>query len=104
MGDRRSILSVIEGYPRNPDSSDYRLTKEQCWTDPQCCYLHGRPAFGPSCTEFVFPGCWHFDSGSIKVRLFVDDVVSEHGGLLHVPPLALHLKSYWEGGGWPTGF
>ena len=20
--------------------------------------LHGSPAFGPSCTEFVYPGCW----------------------------------------------
>ena len=20
--------------------------------------------FGPSCTEFVYPGCWHFDNGA----------------------------------------
>ena len=22
---------------------------------------HGKPAFGPSCTEFVYSGCWYFD-------------------------------------------
>ena len=45
-------------------STPYGLTKEQCWTVPPCSYLLGRPAYGPSCTEFVHPGCWHFDNGA----------------------------------------
>ena len=44
-----------------------------------------RTAFGPSCTKFVNPGCWHFDSG------IIDDVLLKHVGLLHVLPLAVHL-------------
>ena len=51
--------------------------------------LHGRPTVGPSCTEFVYPGCWHFDNGAISK---FDDVLLEHGGLPHVLPLAVHLK------------
>ena len=53
-----------------------------------CSNLHGRPAFGPSCTELVFPGCCHFDNGAISK---IDDVLIEHGGLPHVLPLAVHL-------------
>ena len=44
---------------------------------------------GPSCTEFVYPGCWHFDNGAISK---FDDVLLEHGGLPHVLTLAVHLK------------
>ena len=40
-------------------------------------YLHGRPAFGSSCTEFVYSGCWHFDNG---VTSKIDDVLTELGG------------------------
>ena len=61
---------------------------EQWLTVPPCSYLHGRPAFGPSCTEFVYPGCWHFDNGATSK---IDDVLTEHGGLLHVLPVAVHL-------------
>ena len=45
--------------------------QEQCWTVPPCpdLYLYGRPVLDKT-----------------------DDVVTEHGGLLHVPPLAIHLK------------
>ena len=52
----------------------------------------GRPTVGPSCTEFVYPGCWHFDNGAISK---FDDVLLEHGGLPHVLPLAVHLKFVW---------
>ena len=31
-----------------------------------------RPAIGPSCTEFVYPECWHFEKGEI------DNVFAEH--------------------------
>ena len=61
---------------------------EHCWTVPPFSYLHGRPAFGPSCTEFVYPQCWHFDNGATSKT---DDVLTEHGGLLHVLLLAVHL-------------
>ena len=44
---------------------------------------------GPSCTEFDYPGCWHFDNGAISK---FDDVLLEHGGLPHVLTLAVHLK------------
>ena len=67
-------------------STPYRMTKKQCWTVPPGSYLHGRPAFGPSCTEFVYPGCWHFDNGAL----------SEHGKLLLVLPLAFHLNFFMD--------
>ena len=54
-------------------------------------YLHRRPAFGPSCTEFVFPVFWYFDNG---VTSKIDDVLTEHGGLLHVLPLAVNLDFF----------
>ena len=41
------------------------MTKEQYWTVP-CPTLHWRSAFGPSCMEFVHPGCWHFDNGATR--------------------------------------
>ena len=50
--------------------------------------LHWRPTFSPSCTEFVYPGCWHFDNGATSK--FVDDLL-EHGGLPHVISLVVHL-------------
>ena len=53
-----------------------------------CSYLNGRPASGPSCTDFVYPGCWHFDNDATRK---IDDVLTEHGGLLHVLPLAVLL-------------
>ena len=46
--------------------------------------------FGPSCTEFVYPGCWHFDYGATSK---IDDVLTEHGGLVHVLPLPVHHLS-----------
>ena len=42
-----------------------------------------------SCTEFVYPGCWHFDTGAMHK---FDDVLLEHGGLSHVLPLAVKLE------------
>ena len=33
-------------------------------------------------------GCWHFDRFSTTN---FDDVLTEHGGLTHVLPLAVHL-------------
>ena len=56
----------------------------------------GRPAFDPSCTEFVYPGCLHFDNGATSK---IDDVLTEHGGLLHVPPLTVHLRFFGQVGG-----
>ena len=38
--------------------------------------LHGRPALGHSCTEFVFSGCWHFNNGA-TIKIY--DVLTEHG-------------------------
>ena len=69
----------------------------------------GRPTFGPSCTELVYLGCWHFDNGATSK---VDDVLLDHGGLPHVLPLAVQLasfsfgfRSYWDLGGiGPRGF
>ena len=43
--------------------------------------IHGRPAFGPSCT--------HFDNDATSK---IDDVLTEYVGLLHVLPLAVHLN------------
>ena len=50
-------------------------------------------AFGPSCTEFAFPLCWHFDNGATSK---IDDVFTEHGGLLHVLPLIVHLDFFFN--------
>ena len=50
------------------------------------------PAFGPSCTEFFYPECWHFDNDSTSK---IDDVLTEHGGLLYVHPLAVHLRFFF---------
>ena len=47
---------------------------------------------GPSCTEFVYHECWHFDNGATSK---LDDVLFEHGGLPHVLPLVVHLKFVW---------
>ena len=48
---------------------------------------------GPSCNDFVYPGCWHIDNGAASK---IDHVLIEHGGRLHVLPLTV--------GGWPTAF
>ena len=53
-----------------------------------CPCLHGRPTFGPSCTEFVYTECWHFDNGATSK---FDNVHIEHGGLSLVLPLAVRL-------------
>ena len=63
-----------------------------------------RPAFGPSCTEFVYPEYWHFEN---NVTSKIDDVLTEHGGLFHVLPLTVHMRFVlldkwvvgWGGGG-----
>ena len=59
-----------------------------CSSVPPCSFQYGRPTFGPSCTEFVYPERWHFDNDATSK---IDDVLTEHGGLLHVLPLAVHL-------------
>ena len=64
--------------------SSFRLTV------PPYSFEHGRPAFGPSWTEFLYPECRHFDN---DVTSTVNDVLTEHGGLLHVLPLAV---AYFE--------
>ena len=60
-------------------------------TVPSCPCLHGRPTVGPSCTEFVYPGCWHFKIGATSK---FHDVLPEHGGLPHVLPLAVQLEFF----------
>ena len=46
--------------------------------------------------ELVYAECWHFDNdGTCKI----DDVLTEHGGLLHVLPLAVHLIFFTDGWG-----
>ena len=44
-----------------------------------------------SSTEFVYLECWHFDNDATSK---IDDVLTEHGGLLHVIPLAVHLSFF----------
>ena len=36
----------------------------------------------------AYQGCWHFDNGASKI----DDVLTEHGELLHVLSLAVQMK------------
>ena len=36
---------------------------------------------GSTCTEFVYPECQHFDNDATSK---IDDVLTEHSGLLHV--------------------
>ena len=38
-----------------------------------------RPAIGPSCTEFVYPECWHFEKGEI------DNVFADHSDFSFSP-------------------
>ena len=45
----------------------------------------------PSCTEFVFPECWHFDN---EASSKINHVLTEHGGLLLDLPLAVHLRFF----------
>jgi len=33
-----------------------------------CSFQHGRPSFGSSCTEFVYPEFWHFDN--LRLMMF----------------------------------
>ena len=55
---------------------------------------------GPSCTEFVYSECWHFDNDATSK---IDDVLTEHGGLLLALPLAVHLRFFcWISRGWTT--
>ena len=45
----------------------------------------------------VYPECWHFDYDAISK---IDDVLTEHGGLLDVLPLAVCLRFFcWTGRG-----
>ena len=67
----------------------YGLSTPYSYPVPTCSFQHGRPAFGPSCTAFVYPECWHFDNDA---KSKIDDGLTEHGGLLHVLPLAVHLN------------
>ena len=45
----------------------------------------------PFCTEFVYPECGNFDNDATSK---IDDVLTEHVGLLHVLPLAVHLSFF----------
>ena len=56
-----------------------------------CSYLYRRCAFGPSCTEFVYTECRHFDNGASSK---IDEVLAEDGGLLHILPLTVHLHFF----------
>ena len=55
--DKKKIQHLLEA----------QCVKEQCWTVTpyyEIKYPHWKPAFGPSCTELAYPGCWHFDNGA----------------------------------------
>ena len=39
-------------------------------------------------------GIWHFNNDATSK---IDDVLTEHGGLLHVLPLAVHLRFFFAG-------
>ena len=80
---------LIRSSLRDGISIPSRLTTEQCLTVTPYPYPHRRPAFGPSRTEFVYPGYCHFDNGATRE---IDDVLLENGGLPHVLPLAIHIK------------
>ena len=56
-----------------------------------CPYLHGITKFGPSCIEFAYPGCLHFDDDTTQK---IDDVLIEHGGVLQFLPLAVQLNIF----------
>ena len=40
------------------------------------CPSNSRPAFVPSCTEFVYPGWWHFDNGATSTLNMLDYLMS----------------------------
>ena len=42
-------------------------------------------------SEFVYPECWYFDNGATSK---IDDVLTEHGGLLHVLSLTVQRKFF----------
>ena len=91
------IDSAQKRMPKQKYKLDWGLDKVKpklwfkYWTAPPCSYLHGRPEFGPYCTEFVYPGCWHFDNGATRE---INDVLTEHNGLSHVLPLTVHLNIF----------
>ena len=43
-------------------------------------------------TKFYYPERWHFDNDATSK---IDDVLTEHGGLIHVLPLAVHLIFFY---------
>ena len=47
-------------------------------TVQHCAFQHGRPAFGPSCTEFVYPECWHLDFDVDDATSNIYDVIIVH--------------------------
>ena len=67
--DRGSIRSS----PRYGLSTPYSLTIRNSASVLPCSFQHGRPAFGTSCTEFVYPECWHFDNDATSK---IDDVLT----------------------------
>ena len=42
-------------------------------------------------TVFVYPESWKFDNGASSK---IDDVLTEHGGLLHILPQTVHLNFF----------
>ena len=74
----------IRSSPGDGLNTPCRLTKIQCWT-VTVGLLHN--VLGPSCNDFVYPGCWHFDNSATSK---IDDVITEHDELLHFLPIAVH--------------
>ena len=56
-------------------------------------FQHGRPAFGPSCTKFVYPDLSTLDFDNDATSK-IDDALTEDGGLLYVLPLAVPLRFF----------
>ena len=88
--DRGAIRSSL----RDGSSIPYRLSSGVVWdcsTMTLSTWETYICIFGPSCTEFVYSGCWHFDNGATSK---FDDVLLELGELPHVLPLTVHLKFF----------
>ena len=71
-------MTFKTGYFQGISKGDlkWELDKETEAAVPSCPSLHRSPTVGPSCNDFVYPECWHFDNGAISN---FDDVPLEHG-------------------------
>ena len=87
MKELRKLVTTRLGVDKVKPKARYGLSTPYNYIVP--------PAFGPSCNEFVYPEYWHFDNDAILLLIItyskIDDVLTEHGRLLYVLPLSVHL-------------